>query len=231
MKHTMWRLREQMEELIARGKIKSPVWSDEYKQAMEELTKTGAISAPLLDRLKAITDHISVPERDEDGKVILDKDGKPKWKTIYDIRGTWEEKERQYQRWIQQGLPIACNIHDASKKRRVKMSEKNQGNEDRWEKEMIDDWIEIERKQREKLPTKPEGKIREYLLDRVDEECKNRSLPKKQTVSCETKFKIAQAVDFNPPEFSQFKARERTYQRISKLLSDLGYSKKKSHEE
>lgn len=67
---------------------------------------------------------------------------------------------------------------------------------------------------------------REYRIQQVLSECKKQNLPKKETVSREIKYEIAKDVKLEVPDFDNFKSGEKTYNYISKMLSELGYSKK-----
>jgi hypothetical protein len=68
---------------------------------------------------------------------------------------------------------------------------------------------------------------RKYKMEKCKEECQRLNLPKGQTVSREIKFIIAETIGMkNLGSFSNFKSgKSKAYQSISKLLSELRYSK------
>jgi hypothetical protein len=83
------------------------------------------------------------------------------------------------------------------------------------------------------IQTPPSKKInpaaaRTYQLDKCRGECQRLKLPERQTVSREMKYKIAESIGLkNLGSFKNFKSgKSSAYRYISKLLSDLGYSKK-----
>lgn len=71
-----------------------------------------------------------------------------------------------------------------------------------------------------------ENRNREYLTELVNNECIKRNLPKHKTVLRETKYDIAKTVKISVPSFDEFKSGEKSYQYISKILSELQYSRK-----
>ena len=71
--------------------------------------------------------------------------------------------------------------------------------------------------------------VKEVFLEKCKEECESRSLPKGKTISREQKFDIGKAIGLNGlGEFETFRSGNSAYHRISKMLSELGYSRKTS---
>jgi hypothetical protein len=70
--------------------------------------------------------------------------------------------------------------------------------------------------------------IRKYHLEKCKVECQRLKLPERRTVSREIKYKIAETMGIkNIGSFKNFKSgKNDAYQYISKMLSELGYSKK-----
>lgn len=69
--------------------------------------------------------------------------------------------------------------------------------------------------------------IKGSLLDECRRVCEEMLLPKGETFTREMKYKIAQEIQMDRlPKFKAFKSGNRTYHRISKMLSELGYSAK-----
>jgi hypothetical protein len=69
---------------------------------------------------------------------------------------------------------------------------------------------------------------RKYHIEKCKVECQRLKLPERQTVSREIKYKIAETIGIkNIGSFKNFKSgHSDAYQYISKMLSELGYSKK-----
>ena len=69
--------------------------------------------------------------------------------------------------------------------------------------------------------------IKESLLERCRIECEKRKLPKGRTITIDEKYSIAEAIGLNGlPNKNKFKSRNPTYHRITRMLSELGYSRK-----
>lgn len=64
------------------------------------------------------------------------------------------------------------------------------------------------------------------LLDACRIECKNRDLPKGETITAKVKYEIAKAIGLKLPAFKSFKSGNASYHFVSKMLSELGYSRK-----
>jgi hypothetical protein len=64
------------------------------------------------------------------------------------------------------------------------------------------------------------------VLEKVKQECLDRNLKKERTVPRQVKYEIAQKIGVKVPALSDFRAGDKAYQRISKYLSELGYSQK-----
>jgi hypothetical protein len=79
----------------------------------------------------------------------------------------------------------------------------------------------------EKLTT---GTTRKYHIEKCKVECQRLTLTERQTVRREIKYKIAETIGMkNLGSFKNFKSgKSNAYQYISKILSELGYSKKQA---
>lgn len=67
---------------------------------------------------------------------------------------------------------------------------------------------------------------KEILLKKCKDVCENLKLPKSKTITREMKYEIGRALYNKVPSFKSFKSGNPTYHRISKMLSELGYSRK-----
>ncbi|MGA3287161.1 MAG: hypothetical protein ABSD46_07030 [Bacteroidota bacterium] len=66
------------------------------------------------------------------------------------------------------------------------------------------------------------------LLEKCKKECEKRNLPIKETITREIKYEIAKTIGINVPAFKSFKSKNPKYHLVSKMLSELGYSRKGS---
>jgi hypothetical protein len=70
---------------------------------------------------------------------------------------------------------------------------------------------------------------RATLKEKCRKECENRKLPREVTVPRQLKFEIAQAIGLESLViYKKFKPGEKSYHRISRILSELKYSQKKA---
>jgi hypothetical protein len=89
-------------------------------------------------------------------------------------------------------------------------------------KEITNDAISEETNSAEKI-------TRETYKKRCKEECKRRKLAKGEMISRQGKYAIAKAIGLDKLEsFDSFKSGAKSYHRISRILSELGYSQKPS---
>jgi hypothetical protein len=76
-----------------------------------------------------------------------------------------------------------------------------------------------------------ESAVKARLLDQCRVECERRELPKGETINLETKYDIAESIGLDGlGSIETFKSGDPAYHRISKMLSELGYKRKRAAE-
>jgi len=89
------------------------------------------------------------------------------------------------------------------------------------------DSIPEKEKHRRAVNNNSDELIREPLKDKCKKECELRKLPKYKMITRQGKYDIALSIGLEKiPKFARFKSGNKAYHRISKMLSELGYSNK-----
>ncbi len=69
--------------------------------------------------------------------------------------------------------------------------------------------------------------IKKSLMEKCSKECERREIPKNETITTEEKYSIAKAINLKGlGTIETFRPRNPAYHHISKILSELGYSRK-----
>ena len=89
--------------------------------------------------------------------------------------------------------------------------------------------IDVSTKSSNEESREPETITRQTYVKRCREECKRREMKKGETISREGKYDIAKTIKLkNLGSLKSFKSGSKSYHRISRILSEIGYSSKPS---